>query len=86
MTKKVLAVYFTQSGQLEDIIDRFTAPLTGDNNVVIEKLRIYPEKDFPSRCLMLWYTYRSHLLHTPSLWLFFLTRRDPVEFHLFSLY
>ena len=47
MTKKVLAVYFTQTGQLEDIVDRLTVPFTGDNNITIEKLRIYPEKEFP---------------------------------------
>jgi hypothetical protein len=46
MSKKVLAVYFTQSGQLGDIIDSFTKPLIESGNTV-EKLRIYPLQKFP---------------------------------------
>lgn len=46
MSKKVLAVYFTQSGQLGDIIDSFTKPLTESGHIV-EKLRIYPLHKFP---------------------------------------
>src|SRR5262245_9501478 len=46
MSKKVLAVYFTQSGQLGDIIDNFTKPLVESGNTV-EKLRIYPVNKFP---------------------------------------
>jgi hypothetical protein len=45
MRKKVLAIYYTQSGQLEEIIDHFTEPLnTAD--VSVEKLRIYPRHDY----------------------------------------
>lgn len=47
MSKKVLAVYFTQSGQLEDIIERFTQPLAVDTDITVEKLRIFTEKEFP---------------------------------------
>jgi len=46
MSKKVLAVYFTQSGQLGDIIDSFTRPLIESGHTV-EKLRIHPVKKFP---------------------------------------
>jgi hypothetical protein len=46
MGKKVLAVFYSQSGQLEEIIDHFTGPFiaAGAN---VEKLRIYPEKAYP---------------------------------------
>jgi len=46
MSKKILAVYFTQSGQLGDIIDSFTAPLI-DSGASVEKLQIQPAKKFP---------------------------------------
>jgi hypothetical protein len=46
MGKKVLAVFYSQSGQLEEIIDHFTRPFiaAGAN---VEKLRIYPEEAYP---------------------------------------
>ena len=47
MSKKILAVYFTQSGQLGDIIDHFTEPLASSPDISVEKLRIYPAKQFP---------------------------------------
>jgi hypothetical protein len=45
MGKKVLAVFYSQSGQLEQIIDHFTQPLieAGDS---VEKLRIYPTQAY----------------------------------------
>jgi hypothetical protein len=46
MSKKILAIYYSQSGQLEDIIDRFTAPLAEADNS-IEKVRIYVKNDYP---------------------------------------
>ena len=46
MSKKVLAVYFTQSGQLSDIIDSFTAPMASAG-VTVEKLQISPVHKFP---------------------------------------
>ena len=46
MSKKVLAVYFTQSGQLGDIMDSFIAPLIASGNSV-EKLRVSPVNKFP---------------------------------------
>ncbi|HRN58311.1 MAG TPA: hypothetical protein PLL71_17750 [Agriterribacter sp.] len=47
MSKKVLAVYFTQSGQMESIIDHFTRPLALLPDISLEKLRIYPASSFP---------------------------------------
>jgi hypothetical protein len=46
MGKKVLAVFYSQSGQLEEIIDHFTRPLE-EAGASVEKLRIYPEQAYP---------------------------------------
>jgi len=46
MGKKVLAVFFSQSGQLEQIIDQFTRPFM-EAGASVEILRIYPEKAYP---------------------------------------
>ena len=46
MGKKVLAVFYSQSGQLEEIIDHFTRPLQ-DAGASVEKLRIYPAEAYP---------------------------------------
>lgn len=46
MSKKVLAVYFTQSGQLGEIIDNFTRPLIA-SGASVEKLQIQPVNKFP---------------------------------------
>src|ERR1700688_4774815 len=46
MCKKVLAVFYSQSGQLEQIIDHFTQPLISAG-ATVEKLRIYPERAYP---------------------------------------
>ncbi|MHA4810371.1 hypothetical protein ACX0G9_19815 [Flavitalea flava] len=45
MTKKVLAIYYSQSGQLEEIIGSFTAPLAVPG-VSVEKVRIRPVLDY----------------------------------------
>ncbi len=45
MSKKILVIYYTQSGQLADILDNFTAPLTADGNT-IEKVRVHVAKDY----------------------------------------
>ena len=47
MSKKILAVYFTQSGQLGNIIDHFTMPFEASPDITVEKVRIYPSKPFP---------------------------------------
>jgi hypothetical protein len=46
MGKKILAVFYTQSGQLAEIIDHFTQPLL-DAGMSVEKLRIYSETAYP---------------------------------------
>jgi hypothetical protein len=45
MNKKVLAIYYTQSGQMGEIIDTFTAPLSAAGSSV-EKVVIKPVEDF----------------------------------------
>lgn len=45
--KKVLAIYFTQTGQLENIIDNFTQPFAAHPEVELEKVRVFPEVDYP---------------------------------------
>ncbi|MEP6845202.1 MAG: hypothetical protein ABI861_04335 [Panacibacter sp.] len=46
MSKKILVLYYTQSGQLQDITDNFAAPLIEAGHSV-EKLQIRPVNDFP---------------------------------------
>lgn len=46
MGKKVLAVYYTQSGQLQQIVSNFTKPLVQDGHEV-EFLEIKPAQPFP---------------------------------------
>ncbi|MBS1742007.1 MAG: hypothetical protein JST81_03155 [Bacteroidetes bacterium] len=46
MSKKVLAIYFSQSGQLGEIIDNITAPLAGPG-ITIEKVRVQPATPYP---------------------------------------
>jgi hypothetical protein len=45
MSKKVLAIYYTQSGQLGQIVDHFTAPFI-ESGVLVEKLIAGPVIDF----------------------------------------
>ena len=46
MSKKILVIYYTQSGQLEDILNNFTAPLEEAGNAV-EKVRVHVANDYP---------------------------------------
>ncbi len=46
MTKKILVLYYTQSGQLEEILRSFQKPLV-DAGHEVELLRVFPEKEFP---------------------------------------
>lgn len=46
MGKKILVIYYTQSGQLEEILNNFTAPLLEAGNTV-EKVRIHVAQDYP---------------------------------------
>src|ERR1700761_1683826 len=45
MSKKVLAIYYTQSGQLGEIINNLTAPLI-DAGVSVEKVRVHTATEF----------------------------------------
>ena len=45
MTKKVLAIYYTQSGQMGEIVDHFTAPLI-EAGVSVEKVSINLSKNY----------------------------------------
>jgi hypothetical protein len=45
MNKKVLAIYYTQSGQMRDIMDAFTAPLTAAG-AVVEKAQVKLVADY----------------------------------------
>jgi hypothetical protein len=46
MSKKVLAIYYSQSGQLGEIIDNFTAPLI-ESGALVEKVNINPPVAYP---------------------------------------
>jgi len=46
MQKKVLAVFYSQSGQLRDIIDSFCAPLI-DADISVEKVEVKMQNDYP---------------------------------------
>ncbi|MEO8768612.1 MAG: hypothetical protein ABI402_00950 [Ferruginibacter sp.] len=47
MTKKVLAIYFSQSGQLGEIIDNLTAPLISTPGVTVEKVNVQVANPYP---------------------------------------
>ena len=46
MEKKVLAIYYSQTGQLKDIIDNFCIPLT-KSGISVEKVAIKFKHDYP---------------------------------------
>ena len=46
MNKKILAIYYTQSGQMRDIIGNFTAPLA-DAGATVEKVQVHLVSDYP---------------------------------------
>lgn len=46
MVKKILVIYYSQTGQLRQILDRFTEPLKKAGHSV-DMLAVQPEKDFP---------------------------------------
>jgi hypothetical protein len=45
MSKKVLVIYYTQSGQLEQIVDNFTSPFT-QAGILLEKVVVKPQNEF----------------------------------------
>lgn len=46
MTKKILVLYYTQTGQLEEILQSFAGPLRAAGHEV-ELLRVFPQNEFP---------------------------------------
>ena len=46
MIKKILVIYYSQSGQLEEILDNFTLPLA-DAGHMVEKVAIHPITPYP---------------------------------------
>jgi hypothetical protein len=47
MSKKVLVVYYTQTGQLREIIDTITEPLKNDGNIQLTFEELKPKPPFP---------------------------------------
>ena len=45
MSKKILVIYYSQSGQLEEIVHNFVSPMV-ESGHKIEKVRVYPKNDF----------------------------------------
>jgi hypothetical protein len=45
MSKKILALYYSQTGQLKEILDNFTAPFI-ESGITVEKVPIKLKKDF----------------------------------------
>lgn len=46
MRKKVLALFFTQTGQLEDILTNFLKPFYEDKSLDLEVVRVHPEDKY----------------------------------------
>ncbi len=46
MNKRILVIYFSQSGQLSDIVENFTSPLVKAGHSV-EKVRVQPAEPYP---------------------------------------
>ncbi len=45
--KRVLIIYYTQSGQLKQIADSLAEPLIRDENIAVDYYRIKPVEDYP---------------------------------------
>src|SRR6056297_2875533 len=45
--KRILIVYYTQSGQLRDIAEHFISPFKESDDYSIEWLQLEPENDYP---------------------------------------
>jgi len=45
--KHILVINYSQSGQLNDILDRFTEPFTEPDDIEIEFVEVLPSKSFP---------------------------------------
>lgn len=47
MKKKILAVYFSQTGQLRNVVDAIVGPLSAENDVEVVYEELKPKKAFP---------------------------------------
>ncbi len=45
--KRILIIYYTQSGQLKQIADSLAGPLMSEGNIVVDYYRIKPVEDYP---------------------------------------
>jgi len=45
--KKVLILYYSQSGQLQNVLDNITAPMLQDSNISCDYIAIKPKNPFP---------------------------------------
>ncbi|GIZ15660.1 dialkylrecorsinol condensing enzyme DarA [Capnocytophaga catalasegens] len=45
--KKILVIYYTQTGQLKEIVDRVVAPLQVNSSISIDYYQILMEKEYP---------------------------------------
>ena len=63
--KKVLILYYSQSGQLQNVLDNFIAPLQQDSNIKCDYRKIQPKKDFPYP----WNFYAFFDVFPESVWL-----------------
>jgi len=52
--KRVLVVTYSQSGQLDDIVDNIINPLKGQVQIFREKLKPYPDFPFPWKDISFW--------------------------------
>ncbi len=47
MTKKVLAIHYSQTGQLTDVVESFLQPFLAHAEIEVENIRIQPESSYP---------------------------------------
>jgi hypothetical protein len=65
MKRKALIVFFTQSGQLKNIIDAITEPLKEDFDLVFEELRPEPEFPFPWKGMSFYQAFPESRMEIP---------------------
>lgn len=44
--KKILVIYYSQTGQLKDILDSFLVPFDNSDDILLDVVRINPEEEF----------------------------------------
>ncbi|MDT8393477.1 MAG: hypothetical protein RQ761_06510 [Bacteroidales bacterium] len=65
MKKKALVVYYTQSGQLKNIIDAVITPLQDDFDFVFEELKPEPEFPFPWKGMSFYQSFPESVQEIP---------------------